>query len=462
MNEEYEQVKLELLELIRQDLSRNELRDRLQDYHDADIADVLSELDFEERYRVYRALGTERISDVFSYLDEDAEDFFREIGLEKSADILEEMDADDAVDILEKLPEDYRDMLVRRMDEDAQEDIQLIQSYDDDELGSLMTTNFIVTKRGASIKQAMKDLIAQSDENDNITTIYVENEDGTFYGAIDLKALIRARKDTDLEDIITTSYPTVNAKDKISENIERLRSYSEDSIPVVDDSDRILGVITAFDVVEAVDVEMGEDYARLAGLTAEEDLHEPLIQSIKKRIPWLITLLFLGLVVSTVVGLYEGVIARVALVVSFQSLVLDMAGNGGTQSLAVTIRVISDESLSQKEKFGLVFKEARIGITNGLILGSTAFLFVGLYSMIIKQLPAGQAFAVSACVGISLLIAMTISSLLGTLIPQFFSKIGIDPAVASGPLITTINDLIAVVTYYTIVLVLLINVMGMG
>lgn len=462
MNEEYEQVKQELLDLIRQDLSRSELREKLADYHDADIADVLSELDFEERYRVYRALGTERISDVFSYLDDDVEDFFREIGLERSADILEEMDADDAVDILEKLPEEYRDMLVRRMDEDAQEDIQLITSYEDDELGSLMTTNFIVTKRGSSVKQAMKDLIAQSDENDNITTIYVENDDGTFYGAIDLKALIRARKDTDLEDIITTSYPYVNAHDKISENIERLRSYSEDSIPVVDDGNHILGVITAFDVVEAVDDELGEDYAKFAGLTAEEDLNESLLQSIKKRIPWLVTLLALGLIVSTVVGIFEGVVQRVALVVCFQSLVLDMAGNGGTQSLAVTIRVISDETLTSKQKFGLVFKEAKIGFTNGLILGSTAFLLVGLYTMLFKGLPAGQAFMVSACVGIALLIAMTISSLLGTLIPQFFYKIHIDPAVASGPLITTINDLIAVITYYGIVWILLLNILHMG
>ena len=139
-----------------------------------------------------------------------------------------------------------------------------------------------------------------------------------------------------------------------------------------------------------------------------------------------------------------------------------MAGNGGTQSLAVTIRVISDETLTSKQKFGLVFKEARVGVTNGLILGSAAFLFVGVYTMVVKGFPAGTAFMVSACVGIALLIAMTISSLLGTLIPQFFYKIHIDPAVASGPLITTINDLIAVVTYYGIVWVLLLNILKMG
>ncbi|MBO4412039.1 MAG: magnesium transporter, partial [Lachnospiraceae bacterium] len=371
---------------------------------------------------------------------------------------LEEMDADDAVDILEQLPEDYRDIIVEKMDDEAKEDIALITSYEEGEVGSLMTTNFVVIERGLSVKGAMKELIRQSADNDNISTIYVIEPDGTFYGAIDLKDLIRAREGTDLESIITTSYPFVGDHDQISEEIERLRSYSEDSIPVLDEHEKILGVLTATDLVEAVDDELGEDYAKLAGLTEEEDLNEPLFKSVKKRLPWLIALLGFGLIVSSVVGVFQGIVAVIPLVICFQSLILDMAGNSGTQSLAVTIRVLTDESLSGGQKLKFLFKEMRVGFTNGCILGLSAFGLVGGYIILFQGKPASEAFLYSGCVGLALWTAMIVASMVGTLVPMFFTKIKVDPAVASGPLITTINDLIAVVTYYGMAGLLLVNV----
>ena len=212
-----------------------------------------------------------------------------------------------------------------------------------------------------------------------------------------------------------------------------MKDYSEDSIPVLDNDQRIIGVITAQDIVEVVDEEMGEDYAKLAGLTAEEDLKEPLLESMKKRIPWLVVLLFLGLVVSSVVGMFEKVVAELTLVICFQSLILDMAGNVGTQSLAVTIRVLMDENLEGKQKLYLVGKEMRVGLANGLLLGTLSFLFIGFYIIIAKGKTPGFAFAVSVCIGIALMTAMVISSFTGTVIPMFFHKIKVDPAVASGP-----------------------------
>ena len=166
--------------------------------------------------------------------------------------------------------------------------------------------------------------------------------------------------------------PYVSAHERIEDCIERLKEYAEDSIPVLNEKKRLIGIITAQDIVEAVDDEMGDDYAKLGGLTAEEDLNESLLVSVKKRLPWLIILLFLGMVVSTVVGLFEGVVAHVALLVCFQSLILDMAGNVGTQSLAVTIRVLMDESLTARQKLELVWKEMRIGLCNGGLLGVLA------------------------------------------------------------------------------------------
>ena len=345
---------------------------------------------------------------------------------------------------------------------DVQKEIRLISSFDEDEIGSRMTANYICIRENITVPQAMQELVKQAADNDNISTIFVVDENDLFYGAIDLKELIIARKDTKLDDLIVTSFPYVYGNENVEDCIERLKDYSENSIPVLDNSNRLLGVITSQNIIEAVDDEMGDDYAKLAGLTAEEDLNEPLPMSIKKRIPWLLILLGLGMLVSGVVGVYEKVIAELTIIMAFQSLILDMAGNVGTQSLAVTIRVLMDENLTGKQKMHLVGKEMRVGFCNGLLLGSLSFIFVGMYIWLFKHQTFGFSYLVSSCIGVSMLVAMLISSAVGTLIPMFFKKINVDPAVASGPLITTINDLVAVVTYYTLSWVLLIQVFDLA
>ncbi len=447
----------EVVRLARSGTSGAQLAQQLDDYHEKDIAAALEQLDQQHRLLVYHALGAERLSEVFAYLN-DAGKYLRELPVKSAASILQEMDADDAVDALETVPPDTRKDLLEQMDSEAKADVRLICSYDEDEIGSQMTTNFILIDRQLTVKQAMRALIAQAEENDNISTIYVSGENGVFCGAIDLKDLIIAREGTSLETLISTSYPYVGAHERIEDCIERLKEYAEDSIPVLNEKKRLIGIITAQDIVEVVDDEMGDDYAKLGGLTAEEDLNESLLVSVKKRLPWLIILLFLGMVVSTVVGLFEGVVAQIALLVCFQSLILDMAGNVGTQSLAVTIRVLMDESLTARQKLELVWKEMRIGLCNGGLLGVLALLFIGLYVWLFKGKTIHYAFCLSGCVGVSLLLSMVISSFVGTAIPMFFKKIKVDPAVASGPLITTVNDLVAVVTYYSLSWLMLVEV----
>ena len=454
-NENYTQ---ELLILIRSNIKEQELKEKLSDYHENDIADVLPYLSREERQKLYRVIGLERTAEVFTYL-EDFYKYFKELNINQFAKIIENMDSDEATRILDELDDVTVKRIAKLIDEDVREDIRLIRSYDEEEIGSKLTTNFIVVDKEMTIKEAMKSLVQQAEENDNISTIYVEDKDGKYYGAIDLKDLIVARAEDELEKLVITSYPYVLDHEKIADCIDRILDYEEDSIPVLNSKEEIIGIITSQDLIEVVDDEMGDDYVKLAGLTAEEDLNEPLIDSLKKRLPWLIVLLFLGMIVSSVVGLFEGVVSQIAIVVCFQSLILDMSGNVGTQSLAVTIRVLVDEELSTAKKVKLVFKEMRVGLTNGLLLGSLATIFLGLYIMISKGATFGYAFAISGCVGISLLGAMIISSFTGTIIPMFFHRINVDPAVASGPLITTVNDLVAVVTYYGLAWLFLINIL---
>lgn len=454
--EELAGILQELYDLAESDIPESELADKIKDYHVADIADVYPLLSEKARKKLAHAMDAEELSDMFSYL-ENAEDYIEAMDKARAADIIEAMDADDAVDLLDELEEDTRSEIIKLMDDEAVEDINLINSYGEDSVGSRMTTNFIIVKSDMTIKQAMKTMVEQAADNDNVSTIYAEDENGTYCGAINLRDLIVARQGTtELKDIIKTSYPSVSADEKIEECIERLKDYGEDSIPVLGAHKEVLGVITSTDLIEAVDDRLGEDYAKLAGLTDEEDMKEPLHRSVFKRIPWLLVLFFLGLIVSSVVGTFEQVIAGLPLIVSFQSLVLDMAGNVGTQSLAVTIRVLSDEQITGKQTLKLIWKETRVGIVNGLILGSLSCALVGLYLMITGQ-TAGFAFLTSGCIGIALFVAMILSSFFGTVIPVFFKKIKVDPAVASGPLITTVNDLVAVVTYYGLAWLLLLN-----
>lgn len=379
--------------------------------------------------------------------------------LQEAAKVLSLMEVDDAVDVLDEVDDATKKQVVDMLPEDTGNDIQMILSYKEDEMGSRMTTNYIAIRRDIDIRQAMRELVSQAGENDNIGTVYVLDEADKYYGAIDLKDLIVARENDALESIINTTYPFVTDHEKIEDCIDELVDYAEDSIPVLSDTKELLGVITAQDVVEAVDDEMGEDYAKLAGLTDEEDLRETTKESMKKRLPWLIILLFLGMGVSSVVGAFEAVVAVLPIVMCFQSLILDMAGNVGTQSLAVTIRVLMDEKLTGKQKLHLVWKEMKVGFVNGLLLGSLSFVFIGIYIVCFKHNAWLHAFLISGCVGVSLMAAMVISSLVGTLIPMLFHKIKIDPAVASGPLITTVNDLVAVVTYYGLAWLFLIQML---
>lgn len=453
----------EITDIIRGKYSPGIIREKLGDYHENDIAAVLDKLTVGERKKLYRVFDGQMLSAVLEYTDEQtAGVYLGEMELKTAAKIVSGMDSDSAVNILREIEKDKRLLLIELLDDEQKDDIRLIASFDDDEIGSRMTTNYVVLERNISVKEAMSSLIEQAAENDNISTLFVSGENGDFYGAIDLKELIIARQGTALDELTVTSFPYVYGHESIDDCIERLKDYSEDSIPVLDNSNRLIGVITARSMIEVVDDEMGEDYAKLAGLTAEEDLSETPFMSMKKRLPWLLVLLGLGMLVSSVVGVFEQVVSQLTLIMAFQSLILDMAGNVGTQSLAVTIRVLTDENLTGKQKLGLVSKEMRVGMLNGLVLGVLSFIFIGLYIFLLKGKALSFAYAVSGCIGLSLMVAMVVSGAVGTIIPMFFKKIKIDPAVASGPLITTVNDLVAVVTYYGMSWILLLNVMHLG
>ncbi len=453
----------EIVDIIQSDKESDELAGLLDDYHDNDLADALELMTPEERHKLYDTLPAEDLADIFERLDQlEVETYIVELNENEVSRIIGLMEADKAVDFLRMLPVERRRELIRLLNRQSQKDIALIATYDEDQIGSRMSTNYVCVTSTMTIKSAMRAVVRKAAEHDNISTIYVEDEEGCFNGAIELQSLIIAREGQPLENLVQTSYPYVYGNEQIDDCFEKIKDYSEDSIPVLNNDNHMVGVITAQDLVQVVDEEFGEDYARLAGLTAEEDLKEPLHRSMKKRLPWLMILLCLGLIVSSVIANYAKIVALLPILMAFQSMILGMSGNVGTQSLGVTIRLLSNENLTGGQKAKLVLKEMRVGLCNGVLLGAISFVLIGLYIVLVRKEAVLFAFSISGCIGLALIIAMLISSFMGTVIPLFFNKIKIDPAVASGPLITTVNDLVAAVTYYSLSFILLIQVLNLG
>ena len=410
----------EIISVIRSKSSPKAAQTKLEDYHGSDIAQAIDSLTLQERKKLCRICSPVMLAEALEHLEEEkAAEFFSELDVKKAADVVEELDTDTAANILHTIEKQKRELIIEALPADVRRDVRLLASFDADEIGSKMTTDCIVIRENLTVPEAMAELVNQAKENDNIATVFVVDGDDEFYGAIELRDLLTAKKTVPLDDLILTSFPYVYAHESIDDCLEDLKDYSEAFIPVLDNGNRFLGIITSQSIVEVV-----------------------------------------GLVVSSVVGVFESVVSQLTMIMAFQSLILDMAGNVGTQSLAVTIRVLTDENLTFGQKMHLVVKETRVGFFNGVILGVISIIFVGLFIWLIKQKDFVFSFSVSGCIGISLLLAMAVSSAIGTLIPLFFKKIKIDPAVASGPLITTVNDLVAVVTYYGLSGLLLINLMN--
>ena len=454
---------LEIIDIVRRAINDPEisLDIELKHYHEKDIADAYLELNKEEQEFFRDHINEQLLSDIFAYFAEENIEAIEELPSEEIADIVELMDADDAKDVLDELDEEKQDEVLDLMEGEIKEDLELINSFNDDEIGSIMTTNYIDIRSDLSVKDAMRRVIKMAKENDNVKTLIAVNRENEYLGTIDLKDLIKARAKDDIDSIIRQNTPYLLATDLIDDSIEKIIDYSMDIIPVTDENKHLLGVLTSSDVVELVDDTLSEDYAKLAGLSSEDDLDESLLSSIKKRIPWLMILVVLSIMVSILISCFENVVAKIATIMFFQSLVLDMAGNVGTQSLAVTVRVIANSDVSKKEEKKLIFKEIRVGFTNGLILASVSFLSI-LAFLAIKheEIIPGSGYNIYDCLKVSgtaslaLILAMTLSSLFGTLVPIVLRKFKIDPAAASGPFITTLNDCIAVLCYYTLALLM--------
>ncbi len=443
----------ELKVILTSNISVLEKRNKILQYHENDIAKIIDILEPVQKEKLFDILGEANVAKILSYVN-NIDDVVYSLPANKIAKIIDKMDVDDAIDILENLEEDKRHEIVVLMDNDQRQKINNIRQYGNDCIGSEITDNYIAISKTDTVKQAMDLVIAQAKKKDNASTIYVIDENNKFYGVMDLRDLIACKETTNLEGIIQKNYPYFYANEEIDKCLSKFKEYQLNSYPILNNDNELVGVITMDDVLATLNDEYNDDYAKLAGLTQKEKPNDTVLDSVKKRLPWLIILLILGLFQSFAMTAFERIVAALPVIVFFQTIVLSMSGDSATQSLAVTIRKLSDEENGRKKIIQTAFKELRTGFLNGLSLAIIAFIIVFVFMFLTKQSVSSDYYNVqdaikaSGIVSVALMISMTISSCVGTIVPFLFLKLKIDPAVASGPFITTISDITSLLIFY--------------
>lgn len=460
--EELEEAKVDLKDVLLT-ANENELNEVIESIYAIDIAIALEDFTDDELLRFYGRVDDEHMAAILEQMDEGLRQRFTKLlGYKKILSLFTYMSKDDIADIVGDMPVERSKSLMNMMKGRDTDQLKTLLAYDDDSAGGIMTTEYIAIDSSLTIAETLRKIKEIGPRTEVIETIFVVDSAKRLIGTADLRDILIAKNDAKLTDIMDDNVITTTPEADQEEVATLVSKYDLKAIAVVNRKGAMLGIITVDDIIDVLVEEQDEDIIRLGGGTESEDIDEPIKDSMRKRLPWLMILLVLGMFVSSVVGRFEVVVAVLPIAMAFQSLILGMAGNAGTQSLAVTIRAIQDDSLTTVEKFKLIFKEMRVGLINGALLGMLAFVVIGLYLYLLKGRDIQTSFAISGCVALALVVAMMISSFVGSGIPMLFKKVGVDPAVASGPLITTVNDLVAVVSYYSLVWILLINVLKIG
>ena len=437
---------------------RKEIAIRILKYHPYEVSEALLEMSEQERVKFFLVFEGHDISQIISHLEiEDILDFFEEMKPRGIVNIIQDLDMDDAVDVMLALPEEERAGYLRLMNKEQREKINSLFQYKEDTAGSIMTTEYIEIDINDNVEQAMKKLLKQATDAETIYTIYITDAKNTLVGTLSLREMILARKGQMIQDIMNPRIISVNTSLDQEDVAEIFKDYDFTSLPVVDKLNRMLGIITIDDIIDVIEEEASEDYSRFAGISnVEIDTDtETIWMSAKKRLPWLLILSILGFLTSTIIAQFESTLTQIPTIALFMPMILGMAGNTGTQSLAVTVRGLNNDEFENKAQIMKhLRREVGTGLLNGLIIG--IILFGVTYAfLILTNTP--EAFKITEVVSLSILASLTVSTLSGALIPIVINSFKIDPAVASGPFVTMVVDILALTVYFSLATILIVN-----
>ncbi|MEE9408854.1 MAG: magnesium transporter [Polaribacter sp.] len=410
--------------------------------HFADIAEVLDEVDFDEAIYIIKLLDSEKTSEILTELDEDTrEKILENLSAKEIAEEVEEMDSDDAADIIGELSEERQERVISALEDDElAADIKELLSYEDNTAGSLMAKELVKVYETWTVAGCMRRIRGQAKEVTRVHSIYVVDKDDKLVGRLSLKDLIIAKSDQKIADISKDTVDSVNVAEDDEEVAKIMAKYDLEAIPVVNNNNVLLGRITIDDIVDVLKEEADKDYQMAAGLTQDVDSDDSILQLTKARLPWLFLGLLGGVGAFLIMEGFHGVFAKYAALFFFTPLIAAMAGNVGVQSSAIIVQGLANDDVKGSINSRL-FKETLLAALNGVILAIFLFLFVWAY-----QGKIDLALAIS----VSLVVVVIIAGLIGTFVPLFLNKRGIDPAIATGPFITTSNDIFGILIYFLI------------
>lgn len=440
------QINDELIEHIQNLIKEGkdeELRLYLEEVHHADIAEIVNELELEEATYLIKLLDVEKTSEAIMELEADMrERILDNLSPKEIADELQQMDTDDAADIISELSEERKQEVIDQMeDEEHAEHIVELLRYDEDSAGGMMAKELVKVNENWNVTGCMSEMRAQAENVTRVHSIYVVDDKGRLKGRLSLKDLLTAPSNANISDVYIPKVDYVNVHTEGEEVARIMQKYDLEAIPVVDEMGRLVGRITIDDVVDFIRDEADRDYQMAAGISEDVEADDSIWHLTRARLPWLVLALLGGLVSVTVLGTFDAALAEHQALFFFVPLIAAMAGNVGVQSSAIVLQGLANKTL-RGSLTNRLFKEILLSLFNGLALA--ILLIIG------GVLLLGFDFWFGLTVGVSLVSVIIIASLIGTFVPIILDRMNIDPAMATGPFITTSNDIFGILIYFTI------------
>ncbi len=431
------------IELLIEQKDDKELLLHLEEIHPADIAEILTEVDLEEATYIVKLLDSETTSEALMELEEDVrERILDNLSSKEIAEELEEMDSDDAADIISELSEERQQKVISHIldDEHAENIVELLR-YDEDSAGGLMAKEMVKVNENWSVTGCMTEMRAQAENVTRVHSIYVVDDKNKLKGRLSLKDLLTAPSKANISDVYIPKVDYVNVHTPAEEVARIMQKYDLEAIPVVDEMNRLVGRITIDDIVDFIKDEAEKDYQMAAGISEDVEADDSIWKLTRARLPWLILALFGGFISVTVLGTFSDAMEDHAALFFFVPLIAAMAGNVGVQSSAIVLQGLANKSL-KGSLFKRLLKEITLSLFNGVVLA----IILGIGGTFLL----GFDMIFGLTIGISLISVILIASLIGTFVPIALDKMGIDPAMATGPFITTSNDICGILIYFTI------------
>jgi magnesium transporter len=436
---------LELLILNKND---QQLELLLNDLHHADIAEILDELDFNEATYIFKVLDSEKTAEILLELEDDLrENILSRLSPKEIAEELDELETNDAADIIAELSQDLKAEVISELqDVEHAKDIVDLLRYDEDTAGGLMHKELVKVNENWNVLTCVKEMRIQAENISRVHSIYVVDDEDRLKGRLSLKDLLTTSSRTAVSDVYIRKLNFVEVDTEDVEVARIMQRYDLEAIPVVDELGRLVGRITIDDIVDVIKDEADEDYQLAAGIMQDVEADDSIFEHTKARLPWLVLALLGGFISVKVLGLFEGAMLQHGNLFFFTPLIAAMAGNVGVQSSAIIVQGLANNTLSGS-LFNRLVKEVSLSLLNGVILAT--ILFLGSHFLLDVEVIIG------VIVTTALISVIIIASLIGTFIPLLLDKFGIDPALATGPFITTSNDICGILIYFSIAKIIL-------